>query len=296
MKLTHLILIAMAGAIVASAQTPAKPAAPAVAKAKPAATAAKTPATAATADKLPKGIPAVVGVKKVAFSLRYQEVKIGAGADAVPNKMYKVNYTGWLGNNGRDDDGKKFDSSLDHRSPVNDKDGKPVLDADGKPKLGDPQPFVFPQGFGRVIPGWDQGFGGMKIGGKRRLFIPWQLAYGATGRPPVIPPKSDLIFDVELVDVTEMPMPANHPGMGGMPGGRPMPGGAGATPNGAPGQPGARPFGQNFGKPTPPAAPAAPATPAAPSTPPAPPAPAAPSTPAPAAPTAPAAPAQPQSK
>jgi peptidylprolyl isomerase len=218
--------------------------------------------------------------------------------------MYKVFYTGWFGNNGRDDDGKVFDASANHRIPITDKDGKPVLDADGKPKLGDPQPIPFPQGFGRVIPGWDQGFGGMKIGGKRRLFIPWQLAYGAAGRPgpdaahPGIPPKSDLIFDVELVDVTDMPSQPNRPGgMGGMPPGHPMPG---AGPNGAPGQPGARPSVNPFGKA--PAMPGAPGTPAAPPTPgapgavPAPPATAAPVTPpAPAAPTTPATPAAPAS-
>ena len=280
MKLTHLILFVMAGAITAGAQTTAKPPAPAAAKAKPAVTAAtatkpatgaKPAAAAGATDKLPAGIPVVPGVKKVAFSLRYQEIKIGTGPDAVSNKMYKVNYTGWLGNNGRDDDGKKFDSSADHRAPVTDKDGKPVLDADGKPKLGDPQPIAFPQGFGRVIPGWDQGFNGMKIGGKRRLFIPWQLAYGAQGRigpdpaHPVIPAKADLIFDVELVDITEMPMPPNHPGMGGMPGGHPG-GPGGAPPSGAPGQPGAHPAGHPA---TPDAsAPAAPAASAVPATPP----------------------------
>jgi len=53
---------------------------------------------------------------------------------------------------------------------------------DGKPKLGDAQPLSFPQGYGRLIPGFDQGLDGMKIGGKRRIFIPWQLAYGAKGR------------------------------------------------------------------------------------------------------------------
>jgi peptidylprolyl isomerase len=149
---------------------------------------------------------------KTAFSERWEDITIGAGADAEPNKMYKVHYTGYLAA-----DGKKFDSSSDHPGPpLKDKDGKPVLGDDGKPKLGDPQPMSFPQGYGRLIPGFDQGFAGMKIGGKRRLFIPWQLAYGEKGRPgpdaahPMIPPRADLIFDVELVDVTDLPTPPNR--------------------------------------------------------------------------------------
>jgi len=216
MKLTHLILLVAAGAVAAGAQTPAKPAAPA--KAKPAISTAKTKAVVSETVKLPPGVPVVPGVQAIAFSLRYQDIKIGVGAEAAPYKLYKVNYTGWLAS-----DGHKFDSSADRRTPVTDKDGKPVLDADGKPKLGDPEPIPFPQGFGRVIAGWDQGFNGMKVGGKRRLFIPWQLAYGAAGRVgpdpahPVIPPKADLIFDVELVDVSDLPTPANHPS--GTPGG-----------------------------------------------------------------------------
>jgi peptidylprolyl isomerase len=194
---------------------------------KPVATAARP---AATASRLPAGIPPAPGIPKVAFSLRYLDIKVGTGAEAEPNKMYKVQYTGWFGANGRADDGHKFDSSFDHRDPVLDKDGKPVLGDDGKPKLGEQVPFTFPQGFGRLIPGWDQGFSGMRIGGKRRLFIPWQLAYGAHGRPgpdaehPGIPAKSDLIFDVELLDVTDLQMPPNHAGAGGaagMPAGHP---------------------------------------------------------------------------
>jgi peptidylprolyl isomerase len=216
---------------------------------------------------------------KSAFTLRYQDIKLGTRADAEPNMMYKVLYTGYLGANGRPDDGHKFDSSDDHRQPERDKDGKPVMGDDGKPKLGDVQPMAFPQGMGRLIPGFDQGFYGMKVGGKRRLFIPWQLAYGAKGRPgpdaahPGIPPKADLIFDVELVDVAEMPAPPARPGMGG----RPMPPGG----QGRPGMPptGAAPGAPIHLSPAPGSAPAvpvpvtppanatpAPATPPAPST------------------------------
>lgn len=180
-----------------------------------------------TASKLPPGIPVVHAVMKTAFVERYQEIKIGTGAEAEPNKLYKVFYTGWLAS-----DGRKFDSTDDHpRAPKMDANGKPVQGPDGKPVPGSAEPIVFPQGFGRVIPGWDQGFIGMRIGGKRRLFIPWQLAYGARGRPgpdaahPGIPPKSDLIFDVELVDVMDlpqrppmgMPMPMHRPGAPGQP-------------------------------------------------------------------------------
>ena len=135
------------------------------------------PKTASTAHPkpsqpaLPGNIPPVTTPMQVQYVMRYQEIKVGDGDLAQPNWIYSVHYTGWLAS-----DGTKFDSSLDRG-----------------------QPFEFPQGFKRVIIGWDQGFEGMHVGGKRRLFIPYQLAYGEKGRPPVIPPKSDLIFDVELV-------------------------------------------------------------------------------------------------
>lgn len=194
----------------------------------------------ASGVKLPPGVPPARGIVKTAFSLRYQDIRIGIGAEAEPNKIYKVHYTGWLAA-----DGHKFDSSYDHKMPVMGKDGKPELDADGKPKMSEGEPISFPQGFGRVIPGFDQGFTGMHIGGKRRLFIPWQLAYGARGRPgpnaanPGIPPKADLIFDIELVDQSDMQMPPQmHPGMGGTPNGQPM---HAVPPAGRPGTPAASP-------------------------------------------------------
>jgi peptidylprolyl isomerase len=273
------MIFALAGTLAAaqSSTTPApkpataKPAGTAAAKTGTAAksttatkstTAAKTGTATAGGPKLPPGIPPVKGIVKPLFTLRYQDIKIGTGAVAEPLKLYKVKYTGWLAS-----DGTKFDSSDDHRRPETDKDGKPVMDADGKPKLGEAEPIQFPQGRGRVIPGWDQGFEGMKIGGKRRLFIPYQLAYGAAGRPPKIPAKSDLIFDVELVDITDLPAP-------GMPGGgRPMPGmPRPAAPNApaAPATPPAPNAPSSSASPSAPAAPTAAPAPSAPATPPAP--------------------------
>ncbi len=128
---------------------------------------------------VPAGLPPAEGAVKVqaVFALRYVDTVVGTGAEAVPGKTVSLHYTGWLAS-----DGTKFDSSFDHP---------------------DKQPIQLPLGAGRVIPGWDQGIVGMKQGGKRRLFIPYPLAYGVNGRPPRIPAKSDLIFDVELVDVAD---------------------------------------------------------------------------------------------
>jgi peptidylprolyl isomerase len=334
MKQTALILMLAACTLAASAQTPAPPAAPAAKPAvaattakpataatsptaKPAAPAAKaapaTPPTVAAFIKEPAAIPAVKGIQKPIFTaaLRYKDIKVGTGAVAEPGKLYKVLYTGY-----RASDGVIFDSTALHpRPPVLGKDGKPELGADGKPKQGPPQPMPFPQGMGGTIIGFDQGFAGMKVGGQRRIFIPWQLAYGTRTMPdrgpdhPGIPAKSDLIFDVELVDVTDIPPQQAHPGM--MPGmrpgagGQPMPPRSGAP--GAPGVPGASvPPAQMTVAPKPAAAPApgtaptvpAPATPAAPPAPgaaPKPPAPAAPAPPA-TAPAVPPTPAPPPAK
>lgn len=138
-------------------------------------------APASTAPKLPASIPPAPGVVKTLYALRYIDIKVGAGADAMPNWVYIVHYTGWLY------DGTKFDSSVDRGTP-----------------------FPFVQGQRRVIEGWDTAFSGMKVGGKRRLFIPYQLAYGEHGQGP-IPPKSDLIFDVELVDQKDPSAPPPAP-------------------------------------------------------------------------------------
>jgi len=142
MKQFILSIFVASTALTSFAQTPAKPSVP-----KPA---TKT-ATTATGVKLPPGVPPARGILKTAFSLRYQDIHIGTGAEAEPNKIYKVSYTGWLAA-----DGHKFDSSYDHKMPVMGKDGKPELDADGKPKESDGEPISFPQGFGRVIPGFDK--------------------------------------------------------------------------------------------------------------------------------------------
>lgn len=132
---------------------------------------------------LPPGIPPATGKVESAFALRYIDTQPGSGAEAQPGQFYTVHYTGWLAS-----DGTKFDSSLDRK-----------------------EPFTFQQGLHRVIPGWDNGFAGMHVGGKRRLFIPYQLAYGERGRPPVIPPKSDLIFDIELLSASDTPPPPEPP-------------------------------------------------------------------------------------
>jgi peptidylprolyl isomerase len=308
MKHLGLILLAIFGAAIASAQTPAKPASTAATTT----TTEKTTATTPPWIKLPPNVPHVAhGVVKVAFSLRYEDLKIGTGAEAEPGKLYTVDYTGW-----RAADGVKFDSSFDHRMPVRDKDGKPEMGPDGKPKLGDPQPFKFAQGAGPgrgPFPGFDEGFAGMKVGGKRRLFIPWQIAYGTHAIPdrpdhPGIPAKSDLIFDVELVEVSDVPAPQRPPFPGRPPvppGAHPGTPGAPAAPA-APAAPGTAPGAGGAIHPAPGAAappanaapPAAPATPPQPGTPPAtanPPQPAAPQTTAPPQTTTPPQPSTPQS-
>jgi FKBP-type peptidyl-prolyl cis-trans isomerase FkpA len=108
--------------------------------------------------------------------LKYTDEKVGTGAEAKRGDKVTVHYTGWLYNN--EQKGKKFDSSVDRG-----------------------EPFTFPLGAGQVIPGWDQGVAGMKVGGKRTLIIPANLGYGARGAGGAIPPNATLMFDVELLKV-----------------------------------------------------------------------------------------------
>lgn len=224
MKSTALVFL-LAATVAATAQTAPKPA---TTTAKPATAAKKTPSTGSASGtvtvKYPPGKKAEVRPKKTLFALRVQDLKIGTGAESEPMKMYKVKYTGW-----RAADGVVFDAWDQHPTPVIGADGKPEIGPDGKPKTKAPEPASFPVGMGRMIPGFDQGFAGMRVGGIRRIFIPWQLGYGARAIPdrgdhPGIPAKTDLVFDVELVDLTDLPAPP-HPGMPhGMPPG--VPGGS----------------------------------------------------------------------
>ncbi len=107
-----------------------------------------------------------------AAGLQIVDEVVGTGAEAVAGKEIMVNYVGTLTN------GTKFDSSYDRN-----------------------QPFKFVLGAGQVIAGWDQGFAGMKVGGKRKLTIPPELGYGSAGAGASIPPNATLIFEVELLNV-----------------------------------------------------------------------------------------------
>jgi peptidylprolyl isomerase len=130
------------------------------------------PAMSAQEAAKEKGKTSPAKTVTTASGLKYVDVKVGSGAAPVKGKQVKVHYTGTLEN------GKKFDSSVDRN-----------------------EPFVFVIGVGQVIPGWDEGVMGMKVGGKRKLTIPSQLGYGARGAGPDIPPNATLLFDVELIDV-----------------------------------------------------------------------------------------------
>lgn len=140
-------------------------------------------------------IPPMRGPERVIVALRYIEGVAGTGVAVQPKQCVYVHYTGWLTN------GTKFDSSRDTMP-------------NGQPRT----PIGFPLGFRRVIAGWDLGFDSLRVGGTRRLLIPYPLAYGDAGRPPVIPPKSELVFDLEVMAVADtLPSAENLPQRGPAP-------------------------------------------------------------------------------
>jgi len=110
--------------------------------------------------------------------LKYIDQQVGTGEEAKKGNTVSVHYTGWLYMDGKR--GAKFDSSRDRNTP-----------------------FEFQLGAGRVIPGWDEGVAGMKVGGKRELIVPSDLGYGAKGAAGVIPPNATLDFEVELLKVSK---------------------------------------------------------------------------------------------
>ena len=150
---------------------PTKAAPKPTAAAKPVATKEEAPKPATPKEETPK-YPgdAVSGTPvKTTTGLQYYDIKVGTGpTPAGPTAVVKVHYTGWL------TDGTKFDSSVDRG-----------------------QPLDFP--LNRVIRGWTEGVGSMKVGGKRKLIIPYQLGYKEIGSPPKIPGRATLVFDVELL-------------------------------------------------------------------------------------------------
>jgi len=155
-----------------AAQTPAPTSAPPEQTAtvdKPAASPAPVAPAAPIAPKTPPARPAYTRT----------DLQVGTGAEAQKGRSISVHYTGWLYDPTQPEmKGRMFDSSRDRG------------------------PFNFQLGAGQVIPGWDQGFDGMKIGGRRRLIIPPSLGYGVDGAGGgIIPPNATLIFEMELLDV-----------------------------------------------------------------------------------------------
>lgn len=133
----------------------------------------KTTETTTTTTQAANPSGATAGTAATTSTAKVESVDsvVGKGAEAVNGKSVTVHYTGTL------KDGTKFDSSVDRK-----------------------EPFTFTLGSGQVIKGWEQGIVGMKVGGKRKLTIPPELAYGANA-VGAIPANSTLIFDVELLEI-----------------------------------------------------------------------------------------------
>jgi FKBP-type peptidyl-prolyl cis-trans isomerase len=155
---------------------------PATATGPAATTEQTTPTPSAGADDFNEG----AGKTPVKFpdGLQFIDLKVGEGPAATTGSTVRVHYTGWLSS------GKKFDSSRDRG-----------------------EPFDVTIGSGNVIPGWEEGLLGMKVGGRRKLIIPPSLGYGAQGQPPVIPPNATLYFTVEVLAIT----PPGSPGASASP-------------------------------------------------------------------------------
>jgi peptidylprolyl isomerase len=130
------------------------------------------PSKAAAQPKEPNKVPKKVAGKtvKLPSGLEYTDVVTGTGKQPKPGDTVEVNYTGWL------EDGTKFDTSIGKKA------------------------FKFTLAKGEVIKGWDEGLASMKVGGKRNLFIPAKLGYGAAGSGP-IPANAPLVFEVELLGI-----------------------------------------------------------------------------------------------
>jgi FKBP-type peptidyl-prolyl cis-trans isomerase FkpA len=128
-------------------------------------------------NEAPGAAPAAATADAAPVAMQKIDTVPGTGKEAVAGATVVVNYTGWLYAPGAEKQhGAQFDSSVGR------------------------EPFSFQLDGGQVIPGWDQGVQGMKVGGKRTLIIPAALGYGAQGAGQ-IPPNSNLIFDIELLDV-----------------------------------------------------------------------------------------------
>jgi peptidylprolyl isomerase len=121
--------------------------------------------------------------------LSVTDTRVGTGSSARAHQCLYVHYIGLLA------DGRKFESTRD-----------PLPNGRATP------PVTFELGTGTVMPGWEKGLSDMRVGGIRRLWVPYRLAYGAGGQPPAIPPRTDLVFDIELMGVVE-PLPSSSNAM-----------------------------------------------------------------------------------
>ncbi len=119
-------------------------------------------------------LPSVIQWHATPSGMQYADIATGRGPNPTEGQVVVVHFTGWL------DDGTKFDSTHDRKKP-----------------------FGFPVGSGQVIKGWDEGVRTMQVGGKRRLVVPPQLAYGAKGVPGMVPANSRLTFDIELLRIID---------------------------------------------------------------------------------------------